>query len=1363
MSQDSSDRRMSMPWIWRRVAIVAGVVAVIAAIAVMAQKRDRPRRTQALEARLELAAGDVAIRRGNTREQLTSGAALLQDSTLTTGEGARALARLADGSAVFLRDRTTLSLRADAVQLEQGEIWVDAPPSERRAMTYQAGSVSLAADDAGLSFKREGDQVTLYVARGLATLTAEGGRVEVQAGEQAKVQGSAAPEVTPVAFWVDWTGGMGDHRPVSHLAGSGSGRIYGVDLSDRSGTAPRELEVSRQAVRAVIRDGLAETEVDQTFFNPGQNPVEGWYWFTVPAGASVTGFELETNGVLVPAELIERNTAEKQYHGAARRGFDPALLEWIDARSFRARIFPVTAGGTRRVVLRYIELMPLTEGRLRYLYPLQSDQPLRIGEFSLTVDLGEAGTEMSITTLAEARVEQGGRLVTMRRSGYTPRADFLLESKPRNLPPALRVARFAAQSDTADYLLARYTPQIDWATQKPSPASVVLVVDTSAAADDAARQLKAVAAEAILHALSAEDQFALVSLDVKPTVLHPAQDLAPAAEEQIAQALERLADHASGGATDLAALFDVALARLHAAEQPAVIYVGDGLATSGEMSGEQLSERLRRALDTSRARFFTVAVGGDADHATLAELARVGGGHAYRIDSADETTERALSLAAAIKVPTITEFDIDLGAGLDEVFISATGKISRGDEVTVLARTHHELPSRVTVRGRLAGKPFEQQVAVAHDRSVIGAFVPRLWAAEKMRRVLGRATAPDDERGRIIKLGIEYGLMTPFTSFLALESEDAYYQMGIPRRRSPLWGVRLAKLAPEQESDLIIAMYGVAAAATGLGCMGLDRAESAPAAPPADPAFAEEVSVRQQAAPVVAMAKMAAETMEPMPEAAARNVRMEQDLAMVGGSRSEGFKDAQAPGRAGDDFHAQKGAPQVAQEERKRDSSKPVQALADFGRISEQTCSDTSRRPLAQRILLWRQRLATARTAQDLLARYRAARAACEIPDWGSESLFLRMLARRVTSEQDASAVLLALASVPDTQRFVARVILRIAVEPAVASAVQRALFGNAVDWQAVDRRLSELADAEARVRVVRQALAGAADDPGGIVRLVRVLAEANRLDEALVHGRRLHDHGLMTPQVARELGDVLARHKLEQEAVRTYSEIVEFDAGSAASRRLLGDIYLAHGWYDEAYRQYRVLTEVDSGDALGWLRLAAAAAGTGRVDEALRLERKVIQAEGKPGPTDPRRWARLASAARLAHMLATPPASAGDSKALTESVTRKLKQLELFRGPSHLLVVTWEDLEADLALDSALQGVATALGEVTDASASGLSASLLAESELEGASLVARLRSAALNRDVKLRRHDITWDGKRFEVRVSDLTLPAGAARVEL
>jgi len=1366
-----------------RVAIGVAVLAASITALVLGRKPP-PAAARTIEARLELAAGDVLLKQGAAWATVISGLPLPEGAELTTGKGARALVRLSDGSAVFLRGDSAVHLQRTGIELASGEMWLDAPASDRGALAHKLGDVTVSAADAGLSLRREGGDVTVYVARGLAVVMAPGGRVEVNAGEQAAVSGGAPPKVTPVKYWEDWTGGMGDHGPVMG-GGAGAGRIYGIDRSAPPGTPARTLEISRQVVRAVIRDGLAETEVDQTFGNPGGRQVEGWYWFTVPERAIVTSFAVETDGVLVEGEVIEQKEAAARYQAAVRAAHEPALLEWIDGRSYRARIFPVPASGSRRVVLRYLEMVSARSGKLEYVYPRRgAGEPVTIGELSLTVDLGGAGAGAAISTLADAVIEEGGRLVTMRRSGYTPRADFQLEAEIKQQAAPFRVARYSAGSDLADYVMARYTPDIDWAALKEQPGDLVVVVDTSASADDAARAQKTAAAEAVLRALSPQDHFALVALDTQPAVLHPKDGLAEATDKEIAVALERLAEHRSGGATDLGALFDVALGRVHGKEQPAVIYIGDGLATSGEIAGDKLTERLRRSLSTSRARFFTVAVGAEANHPLLRELSRAGGGQMFRIDDNEGASAEVLRLASAVKTPTITDLRIELGAGLDEPMITASGKVSRGEEVVLLARTHHPLPERATVKGRVGGKPFEQSYAIVADPGVGAALVPRLWAAEKVRRLLGQAADPDEHRGKIVELGLDYGLVTPFTSILALESEAAYAQQGIRRRRSPLRGVKLTALTPAEERH-VVELMTPPSPVVAMGCAN-DRAP----APGEAAAVGDGRNARTKAeqgvmapAPVAAATAAAmadpAANAEPADDKAKKSDAFDEEKAIAheppaaggkggpAGRRIESrnrmpiepaeAKPTDAPARQPAAPSAPPPPPPMVQTKTRKDSTREAKAAqpakAQPPRPPQPSqCSDTSKRPLAERIVLWRSRLKRATSASELIARYDGALSTCELDSFRAKAAMLALIQAKVRTEGAAEQLLQRFAGERETQKLIAQAILRRSVDARIVAVVRRALFEDKVKWAEIDNELAALQAPEDRVARLRQLLPADADDPELTMRLVRALAEAKQRDEALALGRRLAGRGLMSPTLSLSLGDVLAASGEADEAVRTYSEIVEFDPTSADSRRLLGDVYLRHGWYAAAYRQYRTLADVAANEPTSWLRLAAAAAGSGRVDEALRLERQVATAEGTPGPDDPRAWARMLSAARLGRLLADPSAPAGQA----ESVSRKLKELGVFAGPATLTIVTWEDYGAGLSLVPLDGDKETAAGDPTSALPVGLASVLMPTGDAERLKWVVRWRNDPPGRDVAFVVQTIAWDGKAFKVKVQPGTLAA-------
>jgi tetratricopeptide (TPR) repeat protein len=413
-------------------------------------------------------------------------------------------------------------------------------------------------------------------------------------------------------------------------------------------------------------------------------------------------------------------------------------------------------------------------------------------------------------------------------------------------------------------------------------------------------------------------------------------------------------------------------------------------------------------------------------------------------------------------------------------------------------------------------------------------------------------------------------------------------------------------------------------------------------------------------------------------------------------------------------------------------------------------CSDTSERPLFERALIWDKRLCTATAPGELADRYRAAMAACELSDWRAEALFLRLLANYINNEGTVAEVFAFLAPRPEARFYLARVLLRRNAGDALAAAIEQRLFGTRVAWDKVDLELSAVANLDTRVARLKDYVARAPDDPAGGIRLVKLLARAGKTDEALLFSRKLK-----SPRLVLALGDLQADAGQTDDAIRTYSEIVEFDPHNLAARQLLGDVFLAHGWYDLAYAQYQTLTELAPDNLLAQLRLASAASGAGRTDEALRIVRKVARAPGSPGPHDPRLFARLSAAALMARLLAEPPKDV-DASRLAESMSRDPAELQLFQGPGTLVILSWQDLAADLILTTRAGGKGDSMaGDATDAAAVGLSSLLLPPGKQ--LPMQAHLRSAPAARPLSLTVLTIEHDGRTFKASLRRVDIAAG------
>jgi TonB family protein len=885
------------------------------------------------------------------------------------------------------------------------------------------------------------------------------------------------------------------------------------------------------------------------------------------------------------------------------------------------------------------------------------------------------------------------------------------------------------------------------------------------------------------------------------------------------------------------------------------------------------------------------------------------------------------------KTPTITDLKLDVGAGLDQLFTSASGKVSRGQEVILLARTHHPLPGSVKVSGKLGGKPFARSYEVDVEDGKQHAYVPTLWARRYLAELLGADRRKN--RGAIINLGLEYALMTPHTSLLVLDSEAAYERSGIKRKpRDKLWGA--APRAALELATLPLALFGCSKGSKSLAAKPQEqRADEIPdwlkkRAPRRhkgdegkmgsrkarlsvqgayglrgpgdnkDPRLAKRLS--EDAAKNGGVLGVVGKKRDPSQIASifGRDTALGSDsedslgglignqvggahgigglgtLGTVGAGRAMGLrtlgtlraarsgrlnvkagratvrgsldreivrrvirrhlnevkycyqKQLQSdPGLAGKLklgfvisatgqvvrsrvlqsslgnkpvetcvasavkrwlFPKPKGGgvvgvsypftfwnlggKQIAAKQRaleqkqkqaaaKQAATKKKKALAKKV-LTLRVCSDAARRPLWHRRAIWLQRLERTRGVKDWTRVFRDAWSRCELPSWRDRKLLLDLVQQRVSSGQEVQ-VLLATLPGRRARDFVRRRLLRRAVTRELARAP--GLADHDLDWSAAEASLAKLSSPTKRVALLRWLCDKHPGSAGCTLRLVRALIEAEQSEDALNLALRSRRAALVTPDLMEQLGDLLVASGQAALATRIYSEIVEYAPEDAAARRRLGDIYLRHGWYEPAYQQYRTLVALLPDEPLATLRLAAAAAGIGRVDEALRLERRVAAGEGEPGPRDPRRWARMLSAARIARLMLKH--RGGKSETLRQSLRRSLSRLQVL-PPSRgaLVLLTWEDLDASLGAGQG-QDKPAARGRwqhLLNGRAAGLVA--LSTSGSSGGELVLPVRRSGVvvgKRAVSFQVTTIRLEGKAVRVANQRGTLSPGQAKVTL
>ena len=105
--------------------------------------------------------------------------------------------------------------------------------------------------------------------------------------------------------------------------------------ASENGQNPRPLSLAKADIRTVITGYLAETTMTLTFRNDTDRVLEGELAFPLPETATVSGYALDVNGVLVDGVPVERQKARITYEKETRKRVDPGLVEQTVGNNFK--------------------------------------------------------------------------------------------------------------------------------------------------------------------------------------------------------------------------------------------------------------------------------------------------------------------------------------------------------------------------------------------------------------------------------------------------------------------------------------------------------------------------------------------------------------------------------------------------------------------------------------------------------------------------------------------------------------------------------------------------------------------------------------------------------------------------------------------------------------------------------------------------------------------------------------------------------------------------------------------------------------------------------------------------------------------
>ena len=555
----------------------------------------------------------------------------------------------------------------------------------------------------------------------------------------------------------------------------------------------RSLAIDSQQVAVRIDNGIAVTTVTQVFKNDAPQPLEALYTFPVPREASVSNFSMWINGKEVVGEVLERQRAREIYRQVTRvEKKDPGLLEQVDFKTFEMRVFPVPAKGEQRIQISYYQPVDYDSGFATYVYPLEMDDEAVTqmkGEFSLLVDVA---SNIPLKKIASPSHKQA--LVTAELTKDRYRAsiesaqgnldrDFVLVYELERERLGLDVLTSRTAGDDG-YFMLLLTPgaQFD-ETQKQ--VNVTFVIDASGSMRqvgklDLARQ----AAGLAIGSLRETDTFNIIAFNIAPRPLFDAP--LPATPDNLAKAREFLAGLEGRGGTDLAPALDEALAMQLPDARNAIVLLSDGQATASDDHSSVLAALARSATQT---RIFSFGIGNEVNRPLLDRLAAQTGGLADYVSGQDEVERKILLIQAKLSSPVATDLELSVdGVKIHDVTPSRLPNLYRGQQLVLMGRYSGAGEAKLTLSGTLAGKQELLSETVKFPESD-GSHpqIQRMWAwrqvDERLAQLRGSEQSPS-LIDQVVKLGVDYSIVTPFTAFLVLENESEYQRFSIERKNA---------------------------------------------------------------------------------------------------------------------------------------------------------------------------------------------------------------------------------------------------------------------------------------------------------------------------------------------------------------------------------------------------------------------------------------------------------------------------------------------------------------------------------------------------------------------------------------------------
>jgi Ca-activated chloride channel homolog len=570
---------------------------------------------------------------------------------------------------------------------------------------------------------------------------------------------------------------------------------------------------------------IAAVKVHQVFENQAGKPIEAVYVFPASTRAAVHAMRMKIGARTIEAHIARKQEARAEYEAAKAAGQRASLLEQERPNVFTTSVANIMPGDRIEVELDYSEMILPENATYEFMYPTVVG-PRYSGGANPKTDQWMANPHLSEgekepyafdikvhmqTGIALKEVSSPSHKIAVSYAGSST-ADVRLDQTGGGNKDFVLRYRLAGDKIETGLLLYEQRASSDQPNEKffallmepphrPSDADVppreyIFLLDVSGSMHGFPLDTAKALMRELLSRLRPTDHFNLALFSGADYVWSPSGSK-PANEENIREGLDVILHQSGGGGTELMGGLQAAYAipSLGRGTSRTVVVITDGYVGVEAQAFRFIRERL------DQANLFAFGIGTSVNRVLIEGMARAGLGEPFVVSRPEKAAAEAEKLCHMIERPVLTDIEVRMqGFDAYDVAPEKVPDLLAERPLLLFGKYKGDRPGKIEITGRSGRGKFEHSIDLRPaDARQENAALRALWARKWVEILedelhMGGGQEVQDV---ITGLGLGYSLLTPFTSFVAVDSQ-------VVNRGGKLETVRQPLPMPEGVSNLAI-------------------------------------------------------------------------------------------------------------------------------------------------------------------------------------------------------------------------------------------------------------------------------------------------------------------------------------------------------------------------------------------------------------------------------------------------------------------------------------------------------------------------------------------------------------------------------